>query len=96
MVVFKLLSLESIFVTTPNLRQDIYIFAQLINCETTTEDLLWLDYTPSVISFASLLLYCPCDGVCMKSIQRKIYYPTMFRHIHVVETWECREYIIVS
>ena len=30
MVVFKLLSLESIFVTTPNLRQDIYIFARLI------------------------------------------------------------------
>ena len=79
MVVFKLLSLESIFVTTPNLRQDIYIFAQLINCETTT-DLLWLDYT-SVISFASLLLYCPCDGVCMKSIQHKIYCPIMFRHM---------------
>ena len=30
MVVFKLLSLESIFVTTPNLRQDMYIFARLI------------------------------------------------------------------
>jgi hypothetical protein len=30
MVVFKLLSLESIFVTTPVLRQDIYIFARLI------------------------------------------------------------------